>query len=188
MTTGTENSASRELNWLRQAQAGDRAAFGRIVIAFQDRLYNAMLKLTHNPDEARELTQETFLRALASLQSFRSESSPYTWLFRIATNLALSDLRQANRRRIVSLERTGDQAAGLVMPQIETRERQEMVVRALSRVEPDQRILLILRDIEQLDYAEIAEILELPLGTVKSRLFRARLALREELKDYFETP
>ncbi len=84
-----ENAAERAAEWMKQAQAGDRTAFGLVVEAFQDRVFNAVLKIVGDRDDARELTQEAFLRALANLSGFRGEASPYTWLFRIATNLAI---------------------------------------------------------------------------------------------------
>src|ERR1041384_5309920 len=84
----------RELELFRRAQSGDRAAYGQLVIAYQDRLYNTVLRLVGDVDEARELTQEAFVRGLMKLESFRGEASPYTWLFRIALNLAISQLRK----------------------------------------------------------------------------------------------
>src|SRR5260221_7871651 len=103
----------------RQAQNGDRAAFGRIVELYQDRLYNATLRLVGDHEEARELTQEAFTRALVKLDGFRGEAGPYTWLFRIAVNLSISRLRKVQRRRVFSLNAPafngdGDQAASLV--------------------------------------------------------------------------
>ena len=83
----------RDAELFRRAQSGDRGAFGQIVLLFQDRLYNAILRMVGDPDEARELTQETFTRALVKIESFRGESGPYTWLFRIAVNLSISQLQ-----------------------------------------------------------------------------------------------
>src|SRR5262245_23269769 len=97
-------TASREADLFRKAQAGDRAAFGQIVVLFQDRLYNAILRMVGDSDEARELTQETFTRALVKIDSFRGEAQPYTWLFRIAVNLSISQLRKVQRRRTFSLD------------------------------------------------------------------------------------
>lgn len=188
----------RQLQWMRQAQAGEPAGYGRLVTACQDRIYNTMLRMVGDAEEARELTQETFTRGLAGVKSFRGDSSPATWLFRIAMNLALSHLRQIQRRRVFSLDagriESPDQAAGLLGQMVhkgespeqvlERRERREMTLAALGRVEPDQRAVLVLRDVEGMDYQRIAQLLNLPLGTLKSRLFRARLAMREELKEY----
>lgn len=187
---------------LKQAQHGDRAAYGRLVVLFQDRIYNAVLRMVGDRDEAAELTQEAFTRGLASLDSFRGEAGVYTWLFRIAMNLAISRLRQVQKHRVFSLDsgngraHDGDgQARGLVdrarressdqpSSAMETRERAEQVVAALGRLDADGRAVLIMRDIEGFDYQQMADVLGLPLGTLKSRLFRARIALRDELKAY----
>ena len=197
---------ARESDLLRKAQQGDRAAFGQIVLLHQDRLYNSILRLIGDPEEARELTQEAFTRALAKVETFRGEAQPYTWLFRIAVNLAISQLRKVQRHRTFSLDRANgngrrssdddDQASGLLdrltptrgddsPPQrLEKRERDEQVLLALGRVDAEYRAVLVMRDIEGFDYQQMADVLGLPLGTLKSRLFRARLALRDELKDY----
>ena len=187
---------------LHKAQRGDRGAYGQIVLLYQDRLYNAVLRLVGDREEARELTQEAFTRGLMKLDTFRGDASPYTWLFRIAVNLAISQLRKLQRVRTFSLDRPNpngqgrdDQAAGLVdrvardkgeLPsqRIERRERDEAVLAALGRLDADYRAVLVMRDIEAFDYQQMADILDLPLGTLKSRLFRARLALRDELRTY----
>src|SRR6185503_7642454 len=89
---------------LKRAQAGDRAAYGQLVLLYQDRLYNAVLRRVGDFDEARELTQEAFTRGLMKLESFRGDASPYTWLFRIAVNLSISHLRKVQRHRVFSLD------------------------------------------------------------------------------------
>ena len=187
---------------LHKAQRGDRGAYGQIVLLYQDRLYNAVLRLVGDREEARELTQEAFTRGLMKLDTFRGDASPYTWLFRIAVNLAISQLRKLQRVRTFSLDRGSpngqgrdDQAAGLVdrvardkgelPPQrMERKERDEAVLAALGRLDADYRAVLVMRDVEAFDYQQMADILDLPLGTLKSRLFRARLALRDELRTY----
>jgi RNA polymerase sigma-70 factor (ECF subfamily) len=201
-------SGPRENDLLRKAQHGDRAAYGQIVILYQDRLYNALLRMVGDPEEARELTQEAFTRGLIKLDSFRGDASPYTWLFRIGVNLAISQLRKVQRHRTFSLDRpsgngngrahkteSDDQASGLLdrmkdgsaeaPPQsLEDRERSEQVIAALGRLDAEYRAVLVMRDIEGFDYQQMADVLGLPLGTLKSRLFRARLAMRDELKSY----
>jgi RNA polymerase sigma-70 factor, ECF subfamily len=190
---------------LQKAQQGDRGAYGQIILLYQDRLYNAVLRMVGDREEARELTQEAFTRGLSKLESFRGDASPYTWLFRIAVNLAISQLRKVQRVRIFSLDRPSPngqggrrdatQAASLVdrvardrselPPQrAERRERDEAVLAALGRLDAEYRAVLVMRDIEGFDYQQMADILALPLGTLKSRLFRARLALRDELRTY----
>ena len=188
---------------LQKAQRGDRGAYGQIILLYQDRLYNAVLRLMGDREEARELTQEAFTRGLMKLDTFRGDASPYTWLFRIAVNLAISQLRKVQRVRVFSLDRPSaarqdredDQASGLIdrvaqdkaetPPQkVERRERDEAVLAALGRLDAEYRAVLVMRDIEGFDYQQMADILALPLGTLKSRLFRARLALRDELRTY----
>jgi RNA polymerase sigma-70 factor (ECF subfamily) len=194
----------RETEMLRRARSGDRAAYGQIVLTYQDRLYNAVVRLVGDREEARELTQEAFTRGLSSLATFRGDAGVYTWLFRIASNLAISQLRKVHRHRTFSLSSPGrgdgrraaeDQAASLmerlaspttVRPDesLEVREEAEQVLAAMGRLDAEYRAVLVMRDIEGFDYQQMAEVLDLPLGTLKSRLFRARLALRDELKDY----
>lgn len=189
---------------LRKAQSGDRSAYGQLVVMYQDRLFNAVLRLVGDRDEAAELTQEAFTRGLTKLDSFRGDSSPYTWLFRIAVNLAISQLRKVQKHRVFSLNspgpagatrsHAGDQASNLVdrmagdvqqpSARAEQRERDEAVLAALGRLDAEYRAILVMRDIEGFDYQQMAEFLSLPLGTLKSRLFRARLALRDELRAY----
>jgi RNA polymerase sigma-70 factor (ECF subfamily) len=188
---------------LTRARSGDRGAYGQLVVLYQDRLFNAVVRLVGDRDEAAELTQEAFTRGLAAIESFRSEAGPYTWLFRIAVNLSISRLRKEHRHRVFSLDRPSsngrqggheDQAAGLVdrvrqsemepPAALEHREQAEQVVAALGRVDPEYRAVLVMRDIEGFDYQQMADVMGLPLGTLKSRLFRARVALRDELKSY----
>jgi len=205
-----DNACSREQQLLRDAQKGDRAAYGQLVIAYQDRLYNAVLRLIGDREEARELTQEAFTRGLMKINSFRGDASPYTWLFRIAVNLAISQLRKVQRHRTFSLSSSGrggngngrngqdDQASSLIdrlaqdrdvspAHSLEHRETGQQVLAALGRLDSEYRAVLVMRDIEGFDYQQMAEVLDLPLGTLKSRLFRARLALRDELKDYMSS-
>jgi RNA polymerase sigma-70 factor (ECF subfamily) len=171
-------------------------------------LYNALLRVIGDPEEARELTQETFTRALVKIDSFRGEAGPYTWLFRIGVNLAISQLRKIQRHRTFSLDRPAgsggangaeddDQASSLIdrvaqdrgaspADNAETREQHQQVLAALGRLDAEYRAVLVMRDIEGFDYQQMADVLGLPLGTLKSRLFRARLALRDELRPYLE--
>ena len=202
--------AQREREWLMRAQQGERSAYGQIVLAYQDRLYNALVRLVGDREEARELTQEAFTRGLEKIASFRGDASPYTWLFRIAVNLGISRLRKVNRKRVFSLSGNpgsngkassgnygDDHQASALMDRfardgrtpaqaVEDREQAEQVVAALGRLDAEYRAVLVMRDVEGFDYQQMADVLGLPLGTLKSRLFRARLALRDELKGYLD--
>jgi RNA polymerase sigma-70 factor (ECF subfamily) len=211
---GTERTGAApdlvEIELLNKAKNGDRGAYGKLVGIYQDRLYNAILRIVGDHDDARELAQETFTRGLDKLDGFRGEASPYTWLFRIATNLAISRLRKVQRHRTFSLDRPSgdsgghggnggsndDQASSLMNRMASTdatpademlkRERNQQVLAALGRLDAEYRAVLVMRDIEGFDYQQMADVLGLPLGTLKSRLFRARLALRDELKAYMK--
>ena len=200
----TPPATQSDAETLRKAQAGDRSAFALIVTTWQDRIYNAMRKITGNADDAADLTQETFTRALGNLGSFRGDSSVYTWLFRIAVNLSMTRARQVKRRRTFLagglfggaaadddsqssfFDRREDPKADPPPAAVESKERRRMVLQALQRLDEQQRSLLVMRDIEGMDYQQIADLLALPLGTMKSRLFRARMALRDELKGYLD--
>jgi RNA polymerase sigma-70 factor (ECF subfamily) len=198
--------AAQEAMLFQRAAKGDRLAYGQVVTSCQDRLYNAVLRIVGNREEARDLTQEAFTRGLEKLDTFRGDCAPYTWLFRIAMNLAISQLRKVQRQRTFSLDqgknngqpkRGEDQASRLIEKisesrregpddETETKERAQQVLEALGRIDAEYRALLVMRDIEGFDYQQMADVLELPLGTLKSRLFRARLALREELTEYMK--
>jgi len=196
--------SAKAIDLLKRAQGGERSAYGQLVELYQHRMYNAVLRMVGDREEAAELTQEAFVRGLEKLATFRGDAAPYTWLFRIAMNLTISQLRKSQRRRIFSLDRPGassqnrfgnDQASGLIdrvrqnsQPEpgaaMDERERAEQVVAAMGRIDPEYRAVLVMRDIEEFDYQQMADVLGLPLGTLKSRLFRARVALRDQLKSY----
>jgi RNA polymerase sigma-70 factor (ECF subfamily) len=163
---------------------------------YQDRVFNACWRICGHLEDARDLTQEAFLKAYEGLSGFRQQSGFYTWVFRVAVNLALSHRRKVARRREVSFDQSGgsdgSQADGLARHMASGRmddparaadeaELQGRVVRALQGLDDDHRAVIVLRDIEGFDYREIGEILEIPPGTVRSRLHRARLALGEAM-------
>jgi len=192
------NSRSDDSVLVEQVQAGDMAAFSRLVLKYQDRVLNTCWRLTGNLDDAQDLAQEAFLKALEFISTFRRQASFYTWLFRIAVNLALSQRRSVARRVRLSLHdgdgpvNPGHQAARLeermasnepAPPvRVSARERERIIMDALAKLDDEHRAVVVLRDIESCDYQQIAGILELPVGTVKSRLHRARMMLRERLK------
>lgn len=175
---------------------GDRAALGELLRGCERRLYNVCLRMVSNRDDAAELTQDAMVKIVQNLDSFRGDARLTTWMTRIAMNLCLSHLRKRKHRQTVSLsQNTSAPAGGDSMPRLADRledpaepgpdsrvQQGEMLDRlqsAIDQLDDDQRAVLVLRDLEQLDYLQIAQNLELPVGTVKSRLFRARLALRE---------
>jgi RNA polymerase sigma-70 factor (ECF subfamily) len=177
---------------------GDPAAFGELVLRHQDRAFNLAFRLTGSPEDAADAVQEAFLKAYRGIPSFRRQSSFYTWLFRILVNEVRSRRRSgAARVSSFSLDAAegrsaerGDPAAGPAglradgpdpSEQASLAERRQIVEEALQSLEFDQRAIIALRDIEGRDYAEIAEVLGCPQGTVKSRLHRARMALKDAL-------
>ncbi len=177
---------------VRDVQGGDAGAFARLVAKYQDRVYNVCLRISGHAEDARDLTQESFLRAFASISSFKGRSSFYTWLFRISMNVSISHQRKARRAVNVGFDDVeslpiAGQARGLARPNgrpeemVSRRETGELVSRALLGLDEHHRAVVVLRDIEGCDYAQIAEILEIAVGTVKSRLHRGRMALRRKL-------
>lgn len=198
MLAGVTSNSQTDADLIRQVCAGDAASFGPLVTKYQDRVYNACWRICGHAEDARDLTQEAFIKAYESMDSFAGQSGFYTWLFRIAVNLSISHRRKTSRRMTVPLAREPDpwsinrQAAGLIgarggdgdpahhAGQAETH---AQVVAALNELDVDQRAVVVLKDIEGLDYEQIATILSVPKGTVKSRIHRARMALREKLKD-----
>ena len=185
----------REL--VRASRRGETQAFGELVERYQDRVFNLAFRLTGNRDAAADAAQEAFLKAWSALDAFRGESAFYTWLFRITVNVVRSRHRyQAVRPAPRSLDanpRAGthedrpaladELKADVPDPAEEAgrAERRKLVEQALARLDPDQRAMIVLRDIEGRSYAEIAELIECPRGTVKSRIHRARLALKHIL-------
>jgi RNA polymerase sigma-70 factor (ECF subfamily) len=173
--------------------AGDPGAFGTLVSHCQDRLYSTLLRITGSHEDARDLLQDVFLRAYEKLHRFHGESSFYTWVYRIAVNLAISE----KRRRSASLGRTATAPVDLLDPpsdlersdptiHVERAEREALIHRALGQLHEDHRIVVVMRDLDGCRYDEIARILRIPIGTVRSRLHRGRLELRQKLEPLFE--
>lgn len=169
----------------KRAQRGDRAAFSELVARYQDRIYRFLVRLTHSPDDARELTQETFLHAYQALARWRADARLCTWLFRIARNLAFDWLRRRNRVAFVPWD--DDEAASHPDPApapdvvLEIAQRYLGLENALERLPLEHREILLLREIEEMSYDDIATVLNLNLGTVKSRIARARAGLLERM-------
>jgi RNA polymerase sigma-70 factor (ECF subfamily) len=182
-----EQAVVDDFQLIDDALAGRPSAFGELVLRYQDRLYNTLVHVTGSVEDARDLVQEAFVQALVKLQSFQRNSAFYTWLYRIALNLAIS--RRRRRKATASVDdirhTSGDEpvdrddAPG---ERIERQERAEQVQAALARLSEEHRGVLVLREIDGYCYEEIAVMLDVPVGTVRSRLHRARLMLRDELK------
>jgi RNA polymerase sigma-70 factor, ECF subfamily len=188
--------AHYEAQFIERLRAGEAAAFNRLVEDRSGEVYALLYRLTEDPEEARDLTQETFLRAFQAIAHFRGEADLKTWLYRIAINQARNRWRWWRRRRrneTVSLDAsTGDDGQPLGLRLCDTlqadpeqttlaRERERRLRTALHSLGSCYREAVILRDIEGLSYQEIAAALEISVGTVKSRLARGRLELRRKL-------
>lgn len=171
---------------VERAQAGDRHAFGELVGRYQDRVFNALVALLGCREEARDAAQDAFVQAWRKLDAFRGDSQFYTWLYRIAMNQGLS--RRRKRRPAMSLDQQKQEAGaeptdpgGNPAAALDAAENIAQVRAALDELADEHRQILVLREIEGFAYEEIAETLELPVGTVRSRLFRARAQLKEIL-------
>lgn len=189
-----DGDATEESRFLARLVAREERAFTELILLYEQRVYRLVLRLLRDPEEAREVAQEAFLQVFRSIETFRGESTLSTWLFRIAVNLAKNRRVSLGRRAV----RQGDNfdpnletaAAGVARgwtsgegqspdAMAEGRQLEVIVGLALASVDDEFRDALILRDVEQLAYEEIAALLQLPPGTVKSRIHRGRAQLRE---------
>jgi RNA polymerase sigma-70 factor (ECF subfamily) len=185
---------------VQQCQQGDSAATERLILKYQNRIYNAILRICANPDDAAELTQDTFVKVIENIDKFEGRSSFYTWAFRIGVNLTLNYCQRSIKLRSQSLdaEDSNDSDAKGVLKKFLTddnlpdpavvaqnKELCRLVVKALRKLDDAQRAVIVLRDIEGMNYAQIAEVLDIELGTVRSRLSRARTNLREIMEGLF---
>jgi RNA polymerase sigma-70 factor (ECF subfamily) len=168
---------------------GNTGAFGELVRRYQDRLYNTVCRLIDNPEDAQDVVQEAFLNAYQSLHGFKGDSLFFTWLYRIATNTAISLKRKQRAMVSIHASRSSQMVIDPFDPSDSTRpgraleqaEQEREVQGALNRLSPEHRAVLVLKDIEGLKYEAMAEILQVPIGTIRSRLHRARGELRELL-------
>ncbi len=182
---------STESALVRQASEGDRKAFESLVRSYEKKVYTLAYRMSHNPDDAFDLSQEIFLRVYKSLAFFKGESSFSTWLYRLASNTCLDHVRKEKRRREqpLTVHRPDGEEHSLEWPDIryspesefEKNELRQAIASAMQSLSPEHRAILTLRDIQGLSYEEISEALSLQAGTVKSRLARARESLRAVL-------
>jgi len=180
---------------VERCRRGDSTAMERLILKYQNRIYNVILKICANPDDAAELTQETFVKVIENIDRFQSKSSFYTWAFRIAVNLALNYCQRNAKLGLRSLdaddyeystnatqalkEFLSDDSSPDPAMVAQNKELCEIAVQSLMKLDDAQRTVIVLRDIEGMNYAAIADVLEINLGTVRSRLSRARNRLRE---------
>jgi RNA polymerase sigma-70 factor (ECF subfamily) len=177
---------------------GDQGALGELLTRYQHRLYNVVYRMVNHRDDAAELTQDALVKVVQHIRDYNQRCALSTWMIRIAMNLAISHLRKRKHRQHLSLdsvkvnpngqdelsplrEQIRDQAEPGPDRSVQQEEMLRHLHQAMERLDEEFKAVLVLRDIEQMDYEQIAHALTLPIGTVKSRLFRARLSLRHEM-------
>lgn len=184
---------------IEQYRNGDSEAMEQLVLKYQNRIYNVILKICADPDDAAELTQETFVKVIENLDKFEGRSGFYTWTFRIAVNLTLNYCQRNSRlvfRSLDAEQEQDDSQAKQVLKdflsddrspdpaaELQNKELHRIAAKALIGLDEAHRSVIVLRDIEGMSYARIAEVLDIELGTVRSRLSRARGKMRDILED-----
>jgi len=177
---------------LERSKAGDIAAFETLIEAYQKKIFNLAYRIVGNYDDAGDLAQEALIRIFRSIVNFKEQSSFSTWVYRITTNVCLDDIRKKKNRKVLSLDEEIHVEDGEMKRQImsddplpdevaEKEELRHLVNSAIKGLPEEQRLVITLRDIQGLTYDEISEILDCPSGTVKSRINRARQALKNVL-------
>ncbi|MEK7469779.1 MAG: sigma-70 family RNA polymerase sigma factor [Planctomycetota bacterium] len=186
--------AGGDADLIRRSQGGDGDAYGKLVVKYQDLVYNAVFRMVNREDEAADIAQEAFVKGWRALGSFEGRAQFGTWIYRIAINACISNRRGMKRRKATSLNSamgSGDDGEGGMdvaddapepAERLVENENQRMVQDAIGELEHEFRTMIVLRDLEGRPYEEIAEVLEVPVGTVRSRLHRARQALKDKLK------
>jgi RNA polymerase sigma-70 factor (ECF subfamily) len=187
-----------DLELVRGLREGCEAAYEALIARFQQPVYCLALRLVRDASDAADIVQEVFLKVFRNVGHFRGDSSLKTWIYRITINEAHNQLRWfvRHRRREIGLEEDAEESRGMIetladngrspFEYVFDREKHALLEEALTRINPTFRDAVVLRDIADLSYEEIAEVLQVSLGTVKSRILRGREALREELEGRLE--
>jgi len=184
-----ENQTDLEL--VKRVQAGDKSAFDVLVLKYQQRVINLVMRYVHDPHIAMDISQESFIKAYRGLKNFRGDSAFYTWLYRISINTAKNHLVSRSRRmpdddidaQEAEQYEGGGKLRDMSTPENEmmTQEIHSTITTAIEALPDDLRIAISLRELEGLSYEEISDVMECPIGTVRSRIFRARDAIEKEL-------
>ena len=184
------SSQSSDKKLVKRVQKGDKGAFDLLVLKYQHKIVNLVMRYVRDPELALDITQEAFIKAYRALPRFRGDSAFYTWMYRIAVNTAKNHLA-AQRRRPINVEldlqdpeqydlhaklKETDTPEGVAL----SNELKELVERAIAALPEDLRTAIILRELEGMSYEEIAQTMECPVGTVRSRIFRARDAISKK--------
>jgi RNA polymerase sigma-70 factor (ECF subfamily) len=187
-----------DVELVKRCQAGDSGAFNSLVTRYRSKIFTMVYGMVQNEQDALDLAQEGFLKAWKSIHRFKGESSFYTWLYRIMTNVTIDSLRRKgihgeaefdDRIAAVNVEpgsRTTPSSVPLPHKKLEHREIRDRIDEAIARLSPEHRAVIVMKEIEDLQYNEIADILSCSLGTVMSRLFYARKKLQSLLRDLYE--
>jgi RNA polymerase sigma-70 factor (ECF subfamily) len=182
---------------IRQCQRGDKSAFDTLIAQYERRTYQYAFRLTRDPEEAADIVADAFVRVYSALKNFRGQSAFSTWLYRIVTNVYFDHRKKDRSKMMVSLD-SPPAGSDMLQPMelsdpspgpaeaVEASVRIETIQRALESLPEFHHAMLVMYHVENLSYVEIAEALDLPVGTVKSRLNRARQALREEIGEEME--
>jgi RNA polymerase sigma-70 factor (ECF subfamily) len=185
------SNQSSDKKLVKRVQKGDKGAFDLLVLKYQHKIVNLVMRYVRDPELALDITQEAFIKAYRALPRFRGDSAFYTWMYRIAVNTAKNHLAAQRRRPMdVELDLQDPEQYDLHSKLKETdtpegvtlgRELQETVERAIAALPEDLRTAIILRELEGMSYEEIAQTMECPVGTVRSRIFRARDAIAKKV-------
>ena len=187
-----------DVELVKRCQAGDPSAFNDLVTRYRSKVFTMVYGMVQNEQDAWDLAQEGFLKAWKSIHRFKGESSFYTWLYRIMTNVTIDSLRRKGIRGEAEFDdriapanvepgsRTTPSSAPLPNQKLEYREIRERIDHAIAKLSPEHRAVIVMKEIEDLQYNEIAEVLNCSLGTVMSRLFYARKKLQSLLRDLYE--
>ncbi len=188
-----------EVDLVKHSQAGNTEAFDQLVTRYRTRVFGMIYNMVHNEQDAWDLTQDSFVKAWKSIGRFRGQSSFYTWIYRIIMNVTIDWLRKKQvkgagvefddaiqLREINPASRTVPKADALPHERMEQREIRQRIDAAIAQLTPEHRAVILMKEIEDMQYHEIAEALECSIGTVMSRLFYARKKLQNLLRDVYE--
>ena len=188
-----------EADLVRRCQAGDTEAFDELVTRYRTRVFGMIYNMVHSEEDAWDLAQDAFVKAWKSIKRFRGRSSFYTWLYRIVMNVAIDWMRKrqvksggtefdeaTQLKEIDPASKTAPKADALPYETMERGEIRERIDQAIAQLTPEHRAVILMKEIEEMQYHEIAEALECSIGTVMSRLFYARKKLQNLLRDVYE--
>ncbi len=175
----------QDLELTRRSQEGDTEAFGELVTKYRTKIFTMVCGMVRNEHDARDLAQEGFLKAWQSIHLFQGRSSFYTWLYSITVNLTIYSLRRKGRREEVELNDAIPSSVPGPGVNYQCTEIREQVNAALAKLSPEHRAVVVLKELEDLQYHEIAEVLNLTMGTVMSRLFYGRKKLQSMLRPIY---